>query len=726
MRPRPLYRPSSPEGSEKDASYQPSFANLEQSQPKTDGIDQSQAKKPATMATRTSPYGAEADEDKGKGTKEGKGKASKNDKKEGDESKSDTESSQMRSKARKGPAQPETGRDDSRSSTGGLELNNSTIAALKFCNSSEGSKLSEMTSKELKSLSKTLARANIDDAQEIYKVLVNFINKKENAPEAVTENMQRLSEVFESAGGRKEFQGQQSGPQEGDPVTFYHSDTSCEVSPTDPKFRTMSSISSPPLDTSSPKSSGSSIGVQTDTHTTEQVSAIPTTLTTVASSQCEGVLVSTTVSVSSPAIGGQYNGGSNQTIPPKQFGRSSDQTSCTIPPPRGLAASPVPSTQYATITSQATPPGHPNLFPPTSISRTLTPDLQNNPVSIPSRRSFERTQSLTAVAISSVQAQQHAADKRHLTRSDPGIVNPLGTAPYRPEVPRYPAKGYQPPGIGEPSTIPGCPVETNAVGYQYYQITRTDQLDPRRGRSVSGTNHSVATLSQTGTTSGHVIPTQPHAICLPQQANTEGSREFLGPQQAIATQMPFSNHAVPVSSYPAAHEFPRNGCGISDSKHPSHAAFRPVQTGQGINSIPPPRQASAGFSIPRASGNILAQSCPAFGDSRLTSEEYPGFGLRTVQPGVPSVAEKTHTISGAYQNRYKAPSAFQESKPKSAPHSTQNVFNYQDEEFRVVGDVYNQDGMHTRRPRGSTGPLQRQVRFGCFYRNIPYQHAQGR
>ena len=764
---RPLYRPSSPEGSEKDTSYQPNFADLEKSQQKSNRTSQSQAKKPVAMATRSSPYGAEADEGEGKGTTEGKSQASRNDRRDRYKSTGDDrKTSKASSTARQSPVQPEAGRDDSRRNTGGLELNNSTLAALKFCNSSEGSKLSDMSSNELKSLSKTLARANIDDVQEIYNVLVNFINNKRLAPKDVNEKPHRLSEVFESNGAMKESGRQRDEPQEGDAMTFYHSDTSCEVSPTDPKFRTMSSISSPPLDTSSPKSSGSSIGVQTDLHGVEQVSTIPT----VPSSGGESVPVGTTltglVSTSSPASG-QYNDGSN-TIPYKRYGSVSGQTTGTTPS-GGLATSPVSSTQYVTISSQVTPPGHPNTLPSTAISRTLTPDPQNNPPSISPRRSYEKTQSVTAVATSSVQTQQHTygTDSRPLGYSDHGILYPPGTATHRPEVPKYPPKGYQTAqlgGISEPSTMPIYPVEGigNAVGQQHYQFARRQQLDPRIGRLVSGTSHSIATLSQAVTASSHAMPSQPHAGRLPGHANPEGSREFVGTQQTNTGSqhaIPVSDHAVPVLSYAAArphansatnhaipiqsrpnsgpnleipgHVFTRNDHANSDPKHAivsSHADFRPIQTGQGIDAFPPPRQGASGYSIPRTSGNILAQSCPAFSAARLTSqEEYPGFALRTVQPGAPSVRGETRTTSSthsnAYQNKYVAPSKFQESRPMSAPHDTQNVFDYQDvgaDEFHVVSDVYNQGGTQMRRTRGSSGPSQRQVRceWGYFYKGM--------
>lgn len=762
MPPRPLYRPSSPEGSEKDASYQPSFADLEKTQQKSNRTSQSQGKKSVAMATRSSPYGAEADEEEGKSAKEGKGEASRNEKKVGDKSEgSDAKSSKASSKSRQRPIQSEAGREDSRRNTGGVELNNSTLAALKFCNSSEGSKLSEMSSNELKSLSKTLARANIDDAQEIYNVLVYFISNKGLALKDVIENTQRFSEVFESAGTRRESGGQGDEPQEGDAMTFYHSDTSCEVSPTDPKFRTMSSISSPPLDTSSPKSSGSSIGVQTDSHSLEQVSTLPTTLTTVASSGGEGMLVGTTLTgpvCTLSQAAGQYNGGSDQitqsrsagfnSIPPKQCGGVSGQKTGTTPS-GGLAISPIPSTQYVTIPSQTTPPGRPNTIPPTSVSRTLTPDPQNIPPRISSCRSYERTQSLTAVATSSVQTQHHVygTDSRHLGYSDPGIVNPPSTATYRPEVPRYAAKGYQTAqlaGIGEPSTMPGYPVE-RVVGQQYYQMSRMDQ-DPRIGHPVSRTSPSIVTLSQAVTASCHVIPAQSHAVRYPGHVNTKGSHEFVAAHQTNARHASLvSNHAVPVSSYAHArpnhassatnhaipvqshpnagrnyeipvpgHAFTRNDHAISDPKHAiavsNYATFRPIQTSQASDAIPPPRQ-----EIPR--GDILAQSCPAFSGPRLTpTETYPGFAFRTVQPGAPSVPGKTCAMlsdpSTAYQDRHVAPMKFQEPKPMSAPYGTQKVFNYQDagpEEFHVVGDVFNQDGTQMRRPHGWAGPGQRQV-----------------
>ncbi len=272
----------------------------------------------------------------------------------------------------------------------------------------------------------------------------------------------------------------------------------------------------------------------------------------------------------------------------------------------------------------------------------------------------------------------------------------------------------------------------------------------RIGRLVSGTSHSIATLSQAVTASCHAMPGQHHAGRLPGHANTEGSREFVGTHQTntgsqhaipVSDHRPSSyaaarphansatNHAIPIQSRPNSgpnleipgHVFTRNDDANFDPKHAtavsSHADFRPIQTGQGIDAFPPPRQGASGYSIPRTSDNILAQSCPTFTAPRLTSlEEYPGFALRTVQPGAPSVRGETRTTSSthsnAYQNKYVAPSKFQESRPMSAPHGTQNVFDYQDvgaDEFHVVSDVYNQGGTQMRRTRGSSGPSQRQV-----------------
>ncbi|XP_028392534.1 uncharacterized protein LOC114517088 [Dendronephthya gigantea] len=73
--PRQLYRPSSPEGSERDTSYQPSFADLDKDPRKWARNDQSQAKEHVAMAARSLPCGAEADDEKGRGTREGKGAA---------------------------------------------------------------------------------------------------------------------------------------------------------------------------------------------------------------------------------------------------------------------------------------------------------------------------------------------------------------------------------------------------------------------------------------------------------------------------------------------------------------------------------------------------------------------------------------------------------------------------------------------------------------------------
>ena len=701
--PRAIYRPSSPEGSEKDTSYQASFVDLEKTEHKSNRTRTLRDKKRVATVTRSSPYGAEADEDDGWAAKGEKHDVLKKEKKEGDKNeRDDRKSSKRTSKGRRSTVEPAEGVADgkanSRKNSGGLELNNSTLAALKYCNSSEGSKLSEMSSKELKSLSKTLARANIDDAQEIYNVLVNFISNKMIASKDVTETSQRFSDVFESTGTRKMSGGQGLEPQEGDAMTFYHSDTSCEVSPTDPKFRTISSISSPPLDSSSPKSSGSSIGVQTDSH---GVSTIPTTLTTVASSGSKGLPVGATFTDpahSSSQVAGQYGGSEKITptsnssgagfnsIPPTQYGSTvpvSVQTAGTTS--SGVfTTSPVLSTQYVAITSHTTPTGHPNVIPPTSASRTLTPEEQNNPPS----RAYNRTQSTT----SSVPTQRHVyeADSRPFGYSEPRIVHHLGRATYPPGVPRHP--GYQTAQMtttDKPSTMQRCPVETlgNVVNQPYHLV---------------GAVHANIDPSHVNPLSSNVVP----ASYVQARSNNPNFATNQGiPIQGYASAVP--NREIPGQGHP----FRRNDQAISDLKHEvvvsNHAVFKPLQTGQSNNAIPASRQGSSSYPIPQTSGNILAQSCPVFTGRQLTSpDSYPGCALKPVQLNAGIAAERARTFSSsqsaAYQNRAL--------KETGVPHGTQNAFYYQDvgpDQFHAISDVHNEHGRH---PRDWVASGHRQVR----------------
>lgn len=720
--PRALYRPSSPEGSEKDASYQPSFIDLEKTEQKSNRTRTLRERKPVAMVARSSPYGAEADGDDGRAAKKEKSDAIK----DGHKKKDDKKSSKGSSKARQSTVETAEGdadvKRDSCKNNGGLELNNSTLAALKYCNSSEGSKLSEMSSKELKSLSKTLARANIDDAQEIYNVLVNFINNKMIASKDVTEASQRLSDVFEST-GRKVSSRKAGEPQEGDAMTFYHSDTSCEVSPTDPKFHTMSSISSPPLDSSSPKSSGSSIGVQTDSN---GVSVIPTTLTTVASSEGKGSPVSSNnFARSSTQATGQYGVSEQITTsnlaPPTRYGGIPGSVQTAGATSSGaLTTSPVLSAEYVTITSRTTPTGHPNTIPPTS--RTLTPEEQNNPPSRP-----YRSQSTT----SSVPNQQHiyGADNRPFGFPESQIVHHLGRATYPPGVPRHP--GYETALI----TTTDVPRQMYQVGQPYHQTTKTDQLDPTTRRPVARSSHPMAaSIQAAAAASWNVMSTQSHDVFLPGHANTEGGRHLVRAEHANVDPThvnPLSNNAVRVPGYIPpqsndpnfatshgipiqSHEIPdqghalrRNDHGISDPEHgvalSSQAVFKPLQTGQPNDAIPASRQGTSSYPVPHTGGNILAQSCPAFTARQLASPDlYPGC---SVQPGACRPPERTRTMSSNQTTAYHIPS-----KTTAVPHGAQTAFNYQDvgpEQFHVVSDVYNECG---RRPRDWVASGQRQVR----------------
>ena len=151
--------------------------------------------------------------------------------------------------------------------------NNSAVAALKFCHSGQGSKILGMSPSELKSLSTALAKVTQGDSREIYKVLVNFIYRERRLSQTATdlgETSQRLTDVFypeESKGSIESTIGgaEPGSPDETDGLTFYHSDTNSDVSPRGSKLETvLSSAPSPPLDSSSPKSTGSSIAVQTE------------------------------------------------------------------------------------------------------------------------------------------------------------------------------------------------------------------------------------------------------------------------------------------------------------------------------------------------------------------------------------------------------------------------------------------------------------------------------
>ena len=737
MPPRPLYRPSSPEGSERDTPYQPNFTDLENpKQKKRNRTGQSQSVKPVAMVTRSSPYGAEAEEGEGKG---GKG-APKNDKLG---SGGDTKTSRQR--RTQGGSSHVDGEDN------GLELNNSTIAALKFCNSSEGSKLPEMSSNELKSLSKTLARANIDDAQEIYKVLVDFIKKKGSVAEKETElieNSQRLSEVFESGEARRESAGQGGEPHEGDAMTFYHSDTSCEVSPTDPKFRTMSSISSPPLDTSSPKNSGSSIGVQTETHNVEQGSSIPTTLPAVALSSGEtGTPVGSTVSTSMCTSGGQYGGSPGQTIhstaasdsnlPSRHYGTILSQA--TGPNQRGSSArSPVPSNEYGPKSDQNSSPGGNDATRTMSVTRTITPDPKSIPASISPSRPYGRhvPNSVPSLATKSLSTEQQGFKGPALGYPDPRMVSSTtgksfprgdGQETYHASILRYQRAEqiYHTPQTypdrrgNDASTGRMFPAQaiSQSGDEQYYQLRRTDQSDTSTDRQVSGSSHAIGirTVSHAGSASCHVLPTSAHAVRLPRHADSNVGHALTGtghanvpPRHAVAVPgQPFTgnaiadpDHAIPISS----HAFMGTGNAITAPYHvvpaSNHATYRPIQTG------PASRHEPARYRIPGSSSDTLAQSCPTFNTARFRSPETDvGVPLRTMQPRVQG---KARTMSGSYaavyQDRHVAPSKFEEAKTMTEPR-VQGVF------YQGVGpeDVYNQEGTQLRRPHGWTVAGPRQV-----------------
>ena len=724
MPPRPLYRPSSPEGSDKDKSYQPRFADLEKPQQKSHQPSQSQDKTPVSMGTRSLPYGAEADDDQGvkKKTAEERKQEAPNDnrkdrdtKKEGDRKSS---YASIKSRQASGQSEPDNAnrREDSRESAGGLELNNSTLAALKFCNSSEGSKLSKMTSNELKSLSKTLAQANVEDAEEIFTVLVNFINKKMVLPsKQVIENTQRLSEVFESTKAKRESDGRGSELQ--DRMTFYHN-TSCEVSPTDRKLNTMSSISSPPLDTSSPKSSGSSIGIQTDSHGIGQVSTITTTLTTVTSSGISGMHSGTHGSSDQITRTAEAN-----VAPPKHYGGVSAQTT--------VLTSPLPTAEYVALQGQS---GYRNTIPPTSLTRTLTPEPQNTSPS----RSYERMQSVTVAATRSVQSQQltYGGDSRPLGYAEPGTLHPPVTATYRPEAPGYPDTVNQAshiPRLGEPSIVPGHQVgaSANASEQQYYQTTRTDQLDPRSGFPVPRTGHFVATSSHAVTASCQTMPVQGHPSG---HVNAERSQAFAGNNHGNAGPRhagPPPYHAIPALNYAPAG--PNQASVVTDPAvplenraipAPVHEFANPQQVVSVSGRVRTLQTNTSGFSIPQTTSHILAQSCPTFSSPRFTKPDTdPRFGAQKSQTSVPGGYSKPHSISrddmASFQHRHAAPSRFHAPKPMSAPH-TQTVFQYENvvpDEFRVINDDgYGRGGTgtHITRPLGWSGPGPRQVRRECF------------
>ena len=200
-------------------------------------------------------------------------------KKEKEKEKRRKEKGKEKEKEREMEEEKEKERPDGGNETRSVSLdpNSSTIAALKFCHSSQGTKLLGMSTNALKSLSGTLAKVTQGDALEIYKVLVDFICEKRRLSQTSSDldgDSRRISEILDS----KKIESNDSTvidrtlsaaipeePVEMDGMTFYHSDTSCEVSPTVSKFeRLATSMPSPPLDSSSPKSTASSIAIQTE------------------------------------------------------------------------------------------------------------------------------------------------------------------------------------------------------------------------------------------------------------------------------------------------------------------------------------------------------------------------------------------------------------------------------------------------------------------------------
>ncbi|XP_046843293.1 uncharacterized protein LOC124437361 [Xenia sp. Carnegie-2017] len=275
QRPKPLYRPSLPEGGNSVITPQ----NPDETREKTGTPDHSEEGTHDFMTVRSSPYGAEADVKKNEEEREHNVavETSKTGKIFIENKKDENASSNVQKRTSKPRRRPSTNQNAhvSLSKTYGVELNNSALAALKFCNSSEGSKLAEMSTKDLKSLSKTLAMANVEDENEIYKVLVQFLQSKgASQNDVIQKKRQPLPDVSEmdSNDGSKNLTDKTRDSDGA--LAFYHSDTSCEISPTEPKFRSMSSMSSPPLDTSSPKSNDKSIEDNSEKHPPEMAVTI--------------------------------------------------------------------------------------------------------------------------------------------------------------------------------------------------------------------------------------------------------------------------------------------------------------------------------------------------------------------------------------------------------------------------------------------------------------------
>lgn len=701
------------------------------------------------MVTRSSPYSAEAD-DTEKEANEKKREVTRNDKKDGDTCKGNSRDI-SKPNSRRTSIQPDDTDDVRRNSVG---LNNSSLAALKFCNSSEGAKLDKMSSNELKKLSKTLAQASLD-AREIYSILVNFISNKRTESTKNVENTQRLSDILKSSSIRQDSIGEEYNLPDGDALTFYHSDTSREVSPTDPKFRTMSSISSPPLDSSSPKSSGSSIGVQTDSHRVDQVSTVPSS---VGMGGGEGILVA----ISSAKSTEEFNDGSNSVSPKLS----------TLSAQARPASSSLTSLQYATMPSQITPPGNSSLPQPTSVVRKVAGGSQNNSTTISPTSSYQ-VQQTSNVVTSTLPSQQHVYETNSKPLPCPRTFN---TGNYRPDVQMYLAHGYQPSqpaGIGVSRTK--YQVVDNAVVGQFHQAVSTQPLDSVSGRLVSATSLPL----------GHAMPAQSHVAEFPVQISTQQTRQFVGtghtnsgpghvipvashecpvsryvharpkhetdarghviPENAFSDPMhalPVPTHVAPVANYGQTrlihatdHAIPIESrlnnspnldvAGRAVTEHPTSyskhampesnfAAFRPLKKSQTDDANAFVRQ-----NIAQTIGNSLAQSCPAFcGPEVASAETYPRLDARTVKPYLPNALVKARTMSGDHvavtcQSRHLASSPVLEAKPMWAPYATKKKFDYEDEiepgEFRVVSDLSLQDGVHVRRPRGYPGVGQRQV-----------------